>query len=126
VVLFNSFSEFSKAHGGNVWFAFDEARPLAFFAGPLGPLMDLGAKGQGRRNHQRPVRVLTTEPNAKVAPVRSKAMPVVLTQPKELESWFPRSHRKRSNCSVLFPMALISLRQVPEKTWSLAERGEPS
>jgi putative SOS response-associated peptidase YedK len=33
VVPLNSFSEFSKAHGGNVWFAFDEARPLAFFAG---------------------------------------------------------------------------------------------
>jgi putative SOS response-associated peptidase YedK len=33
VVPFNSFSEFNKAHGGNVWFALDDTRPLAFFAG---------------------------------------------------------------------------------------------
>jgi putative SOS response-associated peptidase YedK len=33
VVPFNSFSEFNKAEGGDVWFAFDETRPLACFAG---------------------------------------------------------------------------------------------
>jgi putative SOS response-associated peptidase YedK len=33
VVPFTSFSEFSKTHGGDVWFAIDEARPLAVFAG---------------------------------------------------------------------------------------------
>src|SRR6266480_2514519 len=32
VVSFNSFSEFSKAEGGDVWFALDETRPLACFA----------------------------------------------------------------------------------------------
>jgi putative SOS response-associated peptidase YedK len=33
VVPFNSFSEFNKAEGGDVWFALDETRPLACFAG---------------------------------------------------------------------------------------------
>src|SRR5664279_4387473 len=33
VVPFNSFSEFNKAEGGDIWFALDEARPLACFAG---------------------------------------------------------------------------------------------
>jgi putative SOS response-associated peptidase YedK len=33
VVPFTSFSEFNKAKGGDVWFAFDESRPLAVFAG---------------------------------------------------------------------------------------------
>jgi hypothetical protein len=33
VVPFTSFSEFSKVHGGDVWFAFNESRPLAVFAG---------------------------------------------------------------------------------------------
>src|ERR1700751_6119236 len=33
VVPSTSFAEFNKAHGGNVWFAFDASRPLAFFAG---------------------------------------------------------------------------------------------
>ncbi len=33
VVPFTSFSEFNRDAGGDIWFAFDEARPLAFFAG---------------------------------------------------------------------------------------------
>jgi putative SOS response-associated peptidase YedK len=33
VVPFNSFSEFNKAEGGDIWFALDESRPLACFAG---------------------------------------------------------------------------------------------
>jgi putative SOS response-associated peptidase YedK len=33
VVRFTSFSEFNKERGGDVWFAFDESRPLAVFAG---------------------------------------------------------------------------------------------
>lgn len=33
VVPFNFFSEFNKAEGGDIWFALDEFRPLACFAG---------------------------------------------------------------------------------------------
>jgi hypothetical protein len=33
LVPFNSFSEFNRAEGGDIWFAFDETRPLACFAG---------------------------------------------------------------------------------------------
>jgi putative SOS response-associated peptidase YedK len=33
VVPFNSLSEFNKAEGGDIWFALDETRPLACFAG---------------------------------------------------------------------------------------------
>ena len=33
VVPFTSFNEYNKAAGGEIWFAFDETRPLAFFAG---------------------------------------------------------------------------------------------
>jgi putative SOS response-associated peptidase YedK len=33
VVPFTSFSEFNKAAGGDIWFALDESRPLAVFAG---------------------------------------------------------------------------------------------
>jgi hypothetical protein len=32
-VPFNSFSEFNEAQGGDIWFALDESRPLACFAG---------------------------------------------------------------------------------------------
>jgi hypothetical protein len=30
---FTSFSEFNKSEGGDIWFALDESRPLACFAG---------------------------------------------------------------------------------------------
>jgi putative SOS response-associated peptidase YedK len=33
VVPFNSFSEFNKTEDGDIWFALDEKRPLACFAG---------------------------------------------------------------------------------------------
>src|SRR6202012_3418881 len=33
VVPFTSFSEFNREAGGDIWFAFGEGRPLAFFAG---------------------------------------------------------------------------------------------
>ena len=33
LVPFTSFSEFNAGAGGDIWFAFDEDRPLAFFAG---------------------------------------------------------------------------------------------
>jgi hypothetical protein len=33
VVPFSSFSEFNKAEGGDIWFALNESRPLACFAG---------------------------------------------------------------------------------------------
>ena len=33
MVPFNSFSEFNKAEGGDIWFALDKTRPLACFAG---------------------------------------------------------------------------------------------
>ena len=36
MVPFNSFSEFNKAEGGDIWFALDETRPLACFAGIFG------------------------------------------------------------------------------------------
>ncbi len=39
VVPFNSFSEFNKAEGGDIWFAFDDSRPLACFAGIISPAL---------------------------------------------------------------------------------------
>jgi putative SOS response-associated peptidase YedK len=42
VVPFNSFSEFNKTEGGDIWFALDEGRPLACFddANALRPALD--------------------------------------------------------------------------------------
>jgi putative SOS response-associated peptidase YedK len=87
VVPFTSFSEFNKAAGGDVWFAFSEARPLAFFAGiwTLGwtcvRKMKMGVETADLFGF------LTTEPSEPVASIHPKAMPVILTEPEEIELW---------------------------------------
>ena len=54
VVPFNSFSEFNKTEGGDIWFALDETRPLACFAGIW---TNWTSVRKGRRDHQRSIRV---------------------------------------------------------------------
>ena len=56
VVPFNSFSEFNKAEGGDIWFLLDETRPLACFAGIWANWTSV-RKVKERRDHKRPVRV---------------------------------------------------------------------
>ena len=54
VVPWTSFSENEVLPDGSrptVWFAFDEARPLAFFAG-IWDALDLRPEREGRRNHK--------------------------------------------------------------------------
>ena len=69
-----------------VWFAFDESRPLAFFAGIWATWTSV------RKVKEGPVRAdlfgfLTSAPNAEVGAVHPKAMPVILTEPAEWETW---------------------------------------
>ncbi len=87
LVPFSSFSEHNKAEGGDVWFALDEARPLAFFA---------GIKVEGwtsvRKLKEGEVTAdlyafLTTEPNQEVGAVHPKAMPVILNSEEEHDVW---------------------------------------
>jgi putative SOS response-associated peptidase YedK len=87
LVPFNSFSEFNKAYDGIVWFAFEEARPLAFFAGIWMPQWTSVRKVKEGETTSDVFGFLTTEANAEVAPVHPKAMPVILTKPDELETW---------------------------------------
>src|SRR6267378_7275438 len=56
VVPFNSFSEFNKVEGGDIWFALDETRPLACFAGIWTNWTSV-QKGQGGRDRQRHLRI---------------------------------------------------------------------
>lgn len=89
VVPFTSFSESARLPDGKsepVWFAFDESRPLAVFAGVWtgwtctrklaeGPITcDLFA-------------FLTTDPNREVGTIHPKAMPLILTEPDSIEAW---------------------------------------
>jgi len=89
VVPFTSFSENDALADGThppVWFALDEARPLAFFAGVWTRWTSVRKVKEGETTNDL-FAFLTTEPNADVAPIHPKAMPVVLTTPEEIEIW---------------------------------------
>jgi putative SOS response-associated peptidase YedK len=90
VVPFTSFCEYAdtKPRKTPTWFARDESRPLAFFAG-------IWTTWHGRRGTKaNPVEgehqlfgFLTTDANAVVGAVHPKAMPVILTTGDEVERW---------------------------------------
>ena len=62
-------------------------RPLAFFAGLWVPQWTSVQKVKEGEVTTDIFAVLTTEPNAVVAPIHPKAMPVILTEPDEFEAW---------------------------------------
>ena len=89
VVPFTSFSENEALADGThppVWFALDETRPLAFFAGVWTRWTSVRKVKEGETTNDL-FAFLTTEPNAGVAPIHPKAMPVILTTPEEIETW---------------------------------------
>jgi putative SOS response-associated peptidase YedK len=86
VVPFNSFSEFNKVEGGDIWFALDETRPLACFAGIWTNWTSVRKVKEGETTNDL-YAFLTTEPNAEVGAIHPKAMPVILTTPDEVETW---------------------------------------
>ena len=89
VVPFTSFSEFNKTAGGDIWFALDESRPLAVFAGIWTNWTSVRKVKEGETTNDL-FGFLTTDPNAEVGAVHSKAMPVILTKPEEIETWMTR------------------------------------
>ncbi|RVC73126.1 SOS response-associated peptidase, partial [Mesorhizobium sp. M4A.F.Ca.ET.022.05.2.1] len=70
----------------NFWFARGEDRPLFFFAGLWTPWQGVRKVKEGPGDHQL-YGFLTTRPNALIAPIHEKAMPVILTTPEETETW---------------------------------------
>lgn len=90
LVPFTSFAEIDGRPGAPrnhpVWFALGPDRPLAMFAGIWTTWTSV------RRLKEGPVTAdlfgfLTCPPNAEVAPVHPKAMPVILTTPQEWRRW---------------------------------------
>jgi len=89
VVPFTSFSENEALPVGShppAWFALDESRPLAFFAGIWTRWNSVRKVKEGEATNDI-FAFLTTEPNAIFAPVHAKAMPVILTSADEVEHW---------------------------------------
>ena len=89
LVPFTAFSENDQRPGKDhapVWFALSEDRPLAFFAGLWTRWTSVRKLKEGEVTADL-YGFLTTEPNAEVAQVHPKAMPVILTDREEREAW---------------------------------------
>jgi putative SOS response-associated peptidase YedK len=93
VVPFTAFAEpdpASKPEGGrtpNAWFAANPDCPLMFFAGFWVPQWQSVRKIKEGLITADLYGFLTTEPNAVVAPIHEKAMPVILANEDEIETW---------------------------------------
>jgi putative SOS response-associated peptidase YedK len=88
LVPFTSFSEPDHVGGSlkPIWFALDESRPLAFFAGVWTPWTCVRKIKEGEVSCDL-FGFLTTEANADVRTYHAKAMPVILTTEAERDLW---------------------------------------
>ena len=115
LVPFTSFSEPGlNAEGKSepVWFALDESRPLAFFAGIWTGWTSTRKVSEGEVSCDL-YAFLTTEPNAEVGPVHPKAMPVILTEAQDLETWL----------AAPWPEASLVQRPLPDGSLRIVARG---
>lgn len=115
LVPFTSFSEPGMNAQGNsepVWFALDEGRPLAFFAGIWTRWTSTRKVSEGEVTCDL-YAFLTTEPNAEVAAVHPKAMPVILTEARDIETWLCASWAQASRLQ----------RPVPDNALKVVARG---
>lgn len=89
LVPFTSFAEPDNGTFGGklpVWFAFDETRPLACFAGVWTNWTAVRKVREGEITAD-VFAFLTTQPNAEVGAIHPKAMPVILTTADEMDTW---------------------------------------
>jgi putative SOS response-associated peptidase YedK len=94
LVPFNSFAEYAPEPNPEtkkkdvVWFALNDDRPLAAFAGIWTDFKgDRGTKSKPVPGPHLVYGFLTTAPNAVVEPIHPKAMPVILTTDEERDVW---------------------------------------
>ncbi|SHF09679.1 Putative SOS response-associated peptidase YedK [Kaistia soli DSM 19436] len=113
VVPFTSFSEFNRDAGGDIWFALDESRPLAFFAGIWVPQWTSVRKIRTGVETSDLYGFLTTEPNAEVDAIHPKAMPVILRTPEAVEAWM----------TLPTADALVLQRPLPDGSLKIVARG---
>ncbi len=115
VMPFTSFSENEQLPDGSkppVWFAFDQMRPLAFFAGIWTRWTSVRKVKEGETTNDI-FGFLTTEPNAEVGAIHPKAMPVILRTREEIDRWLTAPLQE----------ALELQRPLPDKSLIVVARG---
>lgn len=111
-----SFSEYAAGKPAVPhWFAMGEDRPLFAFAGLWRPWRGTrGTKADPAEGEHELFAFLTCEPNAVVAPIHPKAMPVILTTVEECDA----------RMSAQIPVALALQRPLADGLLSIVARGE--
>lgn len=87
LVPWTAFAEPDAVNGGNAWFALDESRPLAFFAGIWVKQWPSVRKIKNGMETLDLFGFLTTQANEVVFPIHETAMPAILTEPAEAALW---------------------------------------
>ena len=116
LVPFTSFSEYRVEADKSrtpVWFARSEERPLAFFAGIWTEWTSVRKVKEGEVTTDL-YGFLTTEANATVGAIHPKAMPVILTEPDEWDTWL----------TAPFEKARALQRPLPEDALTIVAEGE--
>jgi putative SOS response-associated peptidase YedK len=117
IVPATSFCEYAdtKPRKTPKWFALSDDRPLFAFAGLWTPWRGMRGPKSARVDGQHELfGFLTTEPNAVVAPIHPKAMPVILTTPSEVDLWLLADP----------PKALELQRPLPDDALRIVASGE--
>ena len=115
VVPWTSFSENEHLPDGTkppVWFALDESRPLAFFAGMWTRWTSVRKLKEGEVTADI-FGFLTTDANAEVGAIHPKAMPVILRTSEEVDQWLSAPPAE----------ALTLQRPLPDGSLTIVARG---
>jgi len=115
LVPFTSFSEPELQPNGSrppAWFALDETRPLAFFAG-IWTRWTSVRKVRESETTDDLFGVLTTEPYGEVGALHPKVMPVILRTVEEIDLWL----------TAPAPEELAPQKPLPDGTLTIVARG---